>query len=543
MGETMEESERLLNTAAGKQWEKIGVRQHHGVVIPLFSLRSNHSCGIGEFTDLLPLLPWCKEVGLDVIQLLPLNDTGRDSSPYGAISAQALNPLHLGLSKLPYLKNYPELQTLLLEMRPLNYSQRVNYPAVYIGKNDFLREYYRLVAEHLTNTIDYLQFVAKNSWLQGYALFKTLKITHGWRCWEDWEIELRDITAEKLESLLKQHAVAVSFHIFVQYLCFQQWQEVRRQANAYGVYLQGDIPILINRDSADVWLHRGFFDMRYSAGAPPDMLAPEGQDWGFPTFNWAAMEQDGYSWWKERLRVASTLYHLFRIDHVVGFYRIWSILFGGFSVNGKFIPEDQSTWVEHGQKILQMMLENSSMLPIAEDLGTVPPEVRVNLNNLGICGTRVMRWERMWLEDSRFIKLSDYIPASMTTVSTHDSETVQQWWKNHPDEARSFAKFKGWEYMPDLNREQLQQILSDSHHTASIFHVNLLNEYLALIPGMTWPRLEDERINVPGVVSDTNWSYRFLPIVEDIVTSIPVRQVFKNVLPNGTQMMNGNGRA
>lgn len=522
-------TDRLLKSPAGKQWEKVGVRDHHGVVIPLFSLRSKQSCGVGEFLDLLPLLPWCREIGLDIIQLLPLNDTGRETSPYNAISSCALNPIHLSLSQLPYLKNYPDLLALLREINILNSSQRINYPAVYFAKKDFLGDYYRVASGHIVNTLDYKQFVEKNPWLKVYALFKTLKIINEWRSWEHWEKEIRDITPKKFEDLLKQFAPNISYHIFVQYLCFQQWFEVRRQANAYGIMLKGDIPILINRDSADVWMYPNLFDLEYSAGAPPDMYSAMGQNWGFPIFDWATMEKEEYAWWKERLRVASSLYHLFRIDHVVGFYRIWSIPLGKKGNEGKFIPEDPKTWINHGEKILRMMLETSPMYPIGEDLGNVPPEVRVNLSNLGISGTKVMRWERMWNEDKRFIRPEDYLRASMTTVSTHDSETLQLWWRNNPEESQSFSVFKGWNYAPELTRERHQDILWDSHHTNSIFHVNLLQEYLALVPGLTWPELDDERINVPGVISDFNWSYRFRPLVEDIVTNTLLRQVFRRV--------------
>ena len=207
---------------------------------------------------------------------------------------------------------------------------------------------------------------------------------------------------------------------------------------------------------------------------------------------------------------------MYRIDHIVGFFRIWSIPLGLTGKDGHFIPQDESMWVDHGQQLMLMMLNASNMLPIGEDLGVVPPEVRTCLSALGICGTRVMRWERKWKEGGEFILPEDYAVDSLTTVSTHDTETLQQWWRDNPIEAQLFAQFKGWSYQPILSREHHREILWDSHHTASLFHVNLLQEYLALIPGLSWPNLDDERINIPGLISDRNWSHRLRPSLEEI---------------------------
>ncbi len=271
-----------------------------------------------------------------------------------------------------------------------------------------------------------------------------------------------------------------------------------------------------------------------TAGAPPDMYSEKGQNWGFPLYNWAAMEQQGYSWWQQRLEVASQYYHLYRLDHIVGFFRIWGIPHGLEAKAGSFIPLDKSPskaiWVAHGRKILQMMLNFCSMLPIGEDLGTIPPEVRVCMREMGICGTKVMRWERWWDEDRRFLKPEEYIPESMTTVSTHDSEIVELWWQNNRDEARLYSAFKGWEYFEQLPDAQKKSILWDSHHTSSLFHINLLQEYLSLFPEMAWPNREDERINFPGLVSDKNWTYRFRPSIEKIIADKPLADMMRELI-------------
>lgn len=526
----MNPCEQLLHSPTAKQWEKVGVSQHHGINVPLFSLHSSRSCGIGEFPDLLPLITWCKEIGLDVIQLLPLNDTGMDTSPYGAISAFALNPIYLGLAYLPYLDQCPDLQSRLSALQQLNSTQRVDYHKVLDLKRQFLQGYYKAVFHLFSSTSEYTDFVKQWDWLQEYALFKVLKVQHNWQSWDQWNKELRYITPEIYIELHKKFESEVTYTIFIQYLCFKQMHEVKKFAETHGVFLKGDIPILISRESADVWLHRSLFHEQYSAGAPPDMYSEEGQNWGFPIYNWEAMEKQEYSWWKQRLKFATDLYHLYRIDHIVGFFRLWAIPFGEAGRHGHFIPEYPEKWVEHGEKIMRMMIKYSSLLPIGEDLGTVPPEVRVCLNMLGICGTKVIRWERKWNEDKRFIKFENYPAASMTTVSTHDSDTLQLWWENCPKEARDFAEFMGWTYTDALSKPHHQEILRQSHHTGSLFHINLLQEYLVLIPGMSWPNPDDERINLPGVISDRNWTYRFRPSIEEIVSSIPLREAMHDIV-------------
>lgn len=529
----MNDRERLLNSPAGKQWEKIGFRSHHGIVIPLFSLHSNESCGIGEYLDLLPMIKWCREIGLDLIQLLPLNDTGNDPSPYSGISAFALNPIHLSLAHLPFIDQSPNLLAMLPTLQALSNTQRVDYTKVSIQKRQFLQEYFRVFSHRLNSTQEYADFLNQNGWLLDYGLFSVLKIEHNWQSWQSWCEGLKNLNEEKRQELLKKYESEIEYKIFLQYLCQQQMKQVREYAESQGVLIKGDIPILISRESTDVWKDRKFFQTEYSAGAPPDMYSDEGQNWGFPIYNWENLAKDNYAWWKLRLQVASQFYHIYRLDHIVGFFRIWAIPVGKTGKEGHFIPQDPHSWIDHGARILRFMLEDCPLLPIGEDLGTVPPEVRKYLNSIGVCGTKVIRWERNWDGDKRFIKYEDYPVASMTTVATHDSETLKLWWENNPKEARDFAEFKQWDYTFELSKAHLQEILRDSHHTNSLFHVNPLQEYLALVPGMTWPNPDDERINLPGVISDRNWTYRFRPSIEEMMTSPSLKQVMHDILEKG----------
>lgn len=518
---TLEET--LLSTSVGPQWARVGARHHHGINLPLSALHSQHSCGIGEFYDLIPLIDWCKEVGMDVIQLLPLNDTGDDTSPFFAISALALSPLFLSLHKLAGVQEEE-----LAAMRRFNTTQRVSFYEVQSHKLLFLRNYFEVHGPSILQTESFQQYLTSHPWVERYALFKTLKNLMSKNHWLKWPDELKNLTDSQCRGLIDKHPAEVSFYTFIQFLCYQQLKAVKNHAKERSVLLKGDIPILISPDSADVWEYPNEFNLLFSAGAPPDVYSPEGQYWGLPLFNWDVMRTKQFDWWKKRLSYASHFYDLYRIDHVLGFFRIWAIPLGRPATEGKFIPEDQAHWLKHGEDILSALVDHAPMLPIAEDLGTVPESVRLSLSSLGICGTKVIRWQMT--EEERFIDLLHYNPISMTTVSTHDSDTLATWWLNDPDEAKPYAKHKSWAWGLPLTQQQRKEILWDSHHSASLFHINLLGEYLALFDQLVWDNPQDERINVPGTLSDRNWTYRIRPSVEEIASHEPLKAMVKEIL-------------
>lgn len=502
--------------AESSNWKVVGRKNHHGVNIPLFSLRSQQSSGIGEYLDLIPIIRWCKTIGFDVIQTLPLNDSGLDPSPYNALSAFALHPIFLSLAQLPEVEGDNKLQAQLADLRRLNDSDRVDYQAVVKGKNAFLESYYAEYASEFLASKAYLEFCEQNKgWLETYAHFKALKEANDWKVWDEWHVESVD-----------PHRV--TFHMLIQFLCFKQMQQVKQEASANGVFLKGDIPILLSRDSADVWCHRDQFNLDFCAGAPPDYYAVEGQKWGFPLYNWKAIEETGFSWWKERLKLAQQLYDIYRIDHIVGFFRIWAIPLNAPAKEGKMVPEDLNEALAQGSKILGILQSTTEMLPIGEDLGVVPLEVRAIMQEMGICGTKVMRWERRWNTDRGFIDPKDYSELSMTTLSTHDSDLVKQWWSDLPEDAKVFAAYKNWEYEPLLSVEHNREMLRDSHNSGSLFHINLLQEYLTLFPELSWPQISDERVNVPGVQNAHNWTYRFKPRVEEIVNHKPLAEMMRS---------------
>lgn len=521
---------RLLSSVTGKQWKKIGVSAHHGINLPLASIHSKHSCGIGEFHDLIPLIDWCKKVGFDVIQLLPLNDSGSDPSPYNALSSCALHPIYLSLSDLPFVKEDEVLQESILQMQNLNHLEHTPYNEILNRKMTFLRIYYEKHKAHWLNSVDYKTFASNWKWLEPYSLFKTLQKNLKADQFSLWPEEIKRPSDKTYKKMTHLHSDDISFYTLLQYLSFKQFSSTCSYAKKQGILIKGDIPILISAESADVWHEPHLFKLVLRAGAPPDQYNPDGQYWGFPLFNWPMIEKHHFSWWRQRLEYASLYYDLFRLDHVIGFFRIWAIAEGADAKDGQYVPHNKEGWGPQGQRILEKLISFSQMLPIAEDLGTVPECVPPILTEMGVCGTKVMRWERYWNRDGHYIPLNRYPYVSMTTVSTHDSHTLTQWWRDFPDEARFFCLEKGWDYEPILALQYREKILRDSHHTSSLFHINLIQEYLNLYKELSWENPDQERINIPGKVLDTNWTYKIKQPVEQIVEHHDLQKSISRIL-------------
>ncbi len=477
-------------------WSKIGKVPHHGICTPLFSLRTKNSFGIGEFLDLIPLIDWCKKNQFDCIQLLPINDSGADPSPYNSLSSSALDPVYLSLSELG-------IQTPILNDQTT--------------RNQILPIKLDLVRKHFPKPFVPQIFLQQHPWLEAYSRFKALKEQFSGKHWKEWP------------SNAKPEQEKVDFYTFLQFHAFQQMEKVRKHATEQGIFLKGDIPILLSPDSADVWSNPSLFKLDLGAGAPPDAYNQLGQSWGFPLFDWDAMRRSGFQWWKQRLKIAEKLYHIYRIDHVIGFFRIWGIQKGKKASEGSFFPADPNLWMDQGREILEMMIDATTLLPMAEDLGTIPKEVYPILKELGICGTKVVRWQR---NHGQYIPFREYEPLSLTTISTPDMDTLELWWKKYPSESAPFAEFMNWPYHPILTAKQRLKILQEVHHTSSLFHINLLQEYLALFPELVWKDPEKERINIPGTILPSNWSYRYRPSIEEIAAHKGLEEAIALILAN-----------
>lgn len=295
-----------------------------GVVIPVFSLRSEKSCGTGEFADLPLLGEWCKQTNLELIQILPVNDTGFQESPYSALSAFALHPLFIRLEDIPESKNYYKvIDDLRKGQEP---HKRVNFAEVLSGKLEILQKIYDDNRKSIEKDTKISQWMSDNPWVKNYAIFSTMRRKNLMASWKEWKT-FKNPKPSDLNKLWEKHLSENFFHVWVQYHLEKQLKKAAKSLDSMGVSLKGDIPILMNEDSCDVWADRKFFNLTLSAGAPPDMFSTEGQNWGFPVYHWENLKKDDYSWWRMRLKQAAKFYHAYRIDHVLGFFRIWNIPF------------------------------------------------------------------------------------------------------------------------------------------------------------------------------------------------------------------------
>ncbi|MDR0389316.1 MAG: 4-alpha-glucanotransferase [Spirochaetaceae bacterium] len=315
-----------------------------GAVVPIGSLRGKNSIGVGEYPDLVAFGKFCVRAGLSLIQILPVNDTGYDSSPYSALSAFALHPLYISITDMDGAADF-SADIAALKTR-FDSAPRFPYGELLRAKMELFRKIFAAKEKDLlasaakTGTGSLGAWIASNPWVREYAVFRRLKELYNEKSWKDWE-NYRDITPEEIEHLWNDPKLRGK-HIFwawLQAAAEKQFIQAADGLKKMDVILEGDLPILINEDSADLWAKGGYFDASLSAGAPPDMYSPQGQNWGFPIYDWHALTQDGYTWWKQRLKQAEKFYQAYRIDHVLGFFRIWASSREDHSaVLGRYIP-------------------------------------------------------------------------------------------------------------------------------------------------------------------------------------------------------------
>lgn len=318
-----------------------------GVAIPVFSLRSANSCGTGEFADLKLMVDWAKMVGLKLVQLLPVNDTTAthsftDSYPYAAISAFALHPLYLHLPSIISKENQSLYTTLLDKQAELNKKTTVDYVGVMQAKWDLLKQVFPSQKELTFKSPGFNAFFNENvDWLVPYAAFSFLREQNNTADFNKWQTN-QQFDEQQIHALAGSPLEAdeqISIYYYVQYHLHLQLKDATNYAHQHGIIVKGDIPIGIYRNSCDAWQQPDLFYMDMQAGAPPDDFAVKGQNWGFPTYNWQKMRTDGFSWWKRRFKQMSYYFDAFRIDHILGFFRIWSIpMHAVEGILGHFVP-------------------------------------------------------------------------------------------------------------------------------------------------------------------------------------------------------------
>jgi 4-alpha-glucanotransferase len=484
-----------------------------GVLLPLFSLRSPGDWGVGEIPDLLPFTRWCKDAGLSLHLLLPVNEASRGQhSPYGALSAFALDPVYVAPEALEDFQAAGGTDALTEDERrrlaAVRAAPGVQWDEVRaLKRRAFEIAFTRFVEvewDRRSARARALEAFAREeaAWIEDYALFVALhdREMRG-RAWTDWAAPLRDRDPAALREARGRHAREVLFLTWLQWVGEEQWRAARRDANAHGVLIGGDLPFMVAGDSADVWSRRGDFRLDARVGVPPDAFSPTGQDWGLPVYRWDEMAAQGYPWIRERARRMADLYDLYRVDHVVGLYRTYC--FPNDGGEPRFVPETEPAQIRNGEAVLRICGEGARV--VAEDLGVVPDFVRASLTRLGMPGYRVQRWEKTWETDGKAFRDPARWPRiSVATTGTHDTEPVADWYDALPEEERRALL-------------ELPQLAALRSRAAGRFDEGVRDTLLELIysaaSDLALVPFQDlmgarERVNVPGTVTDQNWTYR-----------------------------------
>lgn len=322
-------------------------RKLAGTLVPVFSLRTRKSAGIGDFGDLKAMIDFVASTGQKVLQLLPINDTTithtwTDSYPYSCISVFAIHPQYANLHALPELKDAKARAEAEKTCAELNALDKIDYEKVNDFKINYLRQIFNQEGEKMMKTAEYKAFFQDTKqWLVPYAQYSYLRDKNGTADFNQWpdhqvwdEAERKALTDPKTAAYKN-----VAFFYFVQFVLDRQMQEAHEHAKAKGVILKGDIPIGVNRNGCDVWMEPKYFNLNGQAGAPPDDFSVNGQNWGFPTYNWFEMLKDGCQWWNRRFQNMARYFDAYRIDHVLGFFRIWEIPVSSvYGLLGQFAP-------------------------------------------------------------------------------------------------------------------------------------------------------------------------------------------------------------
>jgi 4-alpha-glucanotransferase len=513
-----------------------------GVALPLFSLRGEDDFGTGEILDLIPFVDWLAEWHQRVVQLLPLNETAPgETSPYAALSAFALDPAYISAARLEDVRASRQAndwrhssEALQLREHARASPKRAKQQASTVKLRLLEWGFEEFESNAPTKRArDFESFRERNAhWLDDYCLFRLLKELQGWSSWEQWPAQWQSRgTAVRDDDRCRQRQ---RFFAYVQWVADEQWAAVRAHAHHRGVLLKGDLPFVCARDSADVWAQPQLFDLSSSAGAPPDDFSDTGQAWGLPLYAWQAHQDSDFTWWRQRARQAAQLYDLFRIDHVVGLFRTYAIPVGTGGTSG-FVPAAEEEQHQQGHALITALLQEATATAalIAEDLGTVPDWVRAVLDDLGVPGYRVFRWER---RDGVFLDPRAYPELSVATTGTHDTDTAVTWWQGLRVEERNAVQHT-------LGLTAMEGDGGDALRAWPLVHAALLQRLYESGSLLTILPIQDlfswtERINVPATVDPANWTYR-LP---EAGSRLEAREDVRTQLERLRQFIDDSGR-
>jgi len=512
---------------------------------PLFALRQEADHGIGDLGALKKLIDWCHEVGLRFILLLPVTACGRDYSPYNAISSFALEPLYLDLHDEELFSslggNIPNIPRSIDGVS----TEFVDYEKVANFKHTFLYEIFL----RTSGNVELQKFVLRNrSWLDAYALFCALAEKFQSTDFHLWPEEFRSFSHAKSTvdtSLLQRMA----YQQFCQWICDKSWRRIQQYAKRRKVLLIGDLPFSISQQSADYWQNPQQFSEKWYAGAPPEPSFQDdefvrrwGQNWGLPVYNWKKEEKRNFPWLRKRLRRMSRFFHGIRLDHALGYFRVFAfpwhpsqnpkyldktpeeVLAKGGEIP-RFFPapddsqENQQRNRENGYRILSFLKKTlPRRLLIAEDLGLVPDYVRPVLEELKIPGMKVPYFERL-PPDLSYLPVEEYPECSLATWATHDHPPLAALWKKW-QQSRSHSDAMNWEVrcflrFLSIEQDRTELEMPEDIHLAAIRKISESRSAMLCLQLTDWFKLQI-RYNHPGTLSVTNWSARLPFTVEEL---------------------------
>jgi 4-alpha-glucanotransferase len=524
-----------------------------GVLVPLFALRGEDDLGIGDTGALREFIDWIAGIGFKVVQLLPINETGTDNSPYNAISAVAIEPttLHLAPNSLPDLTREEYDASLAdADLQTLR-SGEVKYRRVKKLKRRILEKAFANFSAHASEErrVEFETFCEEEAaWLRDYALFRILMEENDESAaWNRWPAQHQSIERARtwLRSLPQDRQAALAtrqnFFCYVQWIAHQQWRAIKSYAEERGVALMGDIPFGVSYYSADVFARPDEFVLDWCGGAPPEPYFKDdaftqkwGQNWGIPLYRWDRMRSNNFQWWRQRVRAVRRIFHLFRIDHVLGFYRIYAFPWRPrknkqfFSLdwnqmlertNGRApqfvprndeIPENREANKREGEGYLRVVLEEAGTTRvIGEDLGVVPDYVRPNLRALGIAGFKIPQWE---VHGEKVTPGSEYERLSVATYTTHDHKPIRALWEEAFENPTAtseqsrfdlvkiaiFAGFDPGIDQLDFGKDFYPAIMEALFRSEAWIAIVVITDLLA----------RKYRFNVPGTKANLNWTRR-----------------------------------
>ena len=490
--------------------EELLARRSNGILLPLAAMKTEQDWGVGDFTSLCQWVRFLGGLVAKIVQILPIQETAPGQTcPYSALSAFAVDPVYIDVSAVREVKLSPraqeEINNLQGDIAAWRLYHRAPFKAVKDAKLKVLWQAYQFFLENemARGTAQAQAFEAyrsaKAQWLRPYSIFRALKEFYRWQTWTDWPEGLASYDKQAVAAFESQYREYVDFFAYVQWQADLQLRAAKSCAQSAGVYLFGDIPFGTNLDSAEVWSERENFRLECSVGAPPDQFSENGQCWGLPAYDWKHIQADNFGLWRRKIQRAVELYDLFRLDHLVGFFRTY--IFQSGNNKGGFDILVEQEQIDRGYAFLSMVLESAGgAMPVGEDLGVIPNYVRHMLVEMKIPGYKVLRWER---EDNGYYREPRNFPAvSLCTTSTHDTETVRGWWETMDQRERANI----WEMISAQKTDGNVPFNLDTQRA-------ILRRVLTSGSALTMFSWQDiigtlDRVNVPGTVCDDNWTYR-----------------------------------